>query len=220
VAAVWLRSRKASIPSIPAPVHSDEGGSTYSWLIPPGSRTRSATISPSSSSMTHVSRSGRTTVGEGQALAAARLAHHLRDRRIGPIRSGAGCRRRSRTGPPRGAYPDPLRGRAGAASSSRSAVVPQLDGRLTLAFWPTVCTSESPTASTVRLTPQEPRRGTVTSFPQGEGWCSAGIGWGGGADPAVGVGDLEGGVGEELGVPAGGVEEVVVAGAGEGEVVQ
>ena len=32
-----------------------------------------------------------------------------------------------------------------------------------------------------------------------------------GADVSGGVGDLEGGVGEEFGVPAGGVEEVVVA---------
>jgi hypothetical protein len=36
----------------------------------------------------------------------------------------------------------------------------------------------------------------------------------------VGVGDLERGVGQELGVPAGGVEEVVVAGADEHEVVE
>ena len=35
---------------------------------------------------------------------------------------------------------------------------------------------------------------------------------------ALGVGDFEGGVGEEFGVPVGGVEEVVVAGAQQGEV--
>lgn len=35
---------------------------------------------------------------------------------------------------------------------------------------------------------------------------------------AVGVGDFEGGVGEELGVPVGVVEEVVVPGAQEHEV--
>ena len=35
---------------------------------------------------------------------------------------------------------------------------------------------------------------------------------------ALGVGDFEGGVGEEFGVPCGGVEEVVVPGAQQGEV--
>jgi hypothetical protein len=37
--------------------------------------------------------------------------------------------------------------------------------------------------------------------------------WVAGADSSGGVGDLEGGVGEEFGVPAGFVEEVVVPGA-------
>ena len=36
----------------------------------------------------------------------------------------------------------------------------------------------------------------------------------------MGVGDLESGVGEEFGVPAGAVEEVVVAGTLQGEVVK
>jgi hypothetical protein len=34
----------------------------------------------------------------------------------------------------------------------------------------------------------------------------------------LGVGDFEGGVGEEFGVPCGGLEEVVVPGAQQGEV--
>src|SRR5215218_10253797 len=51
------------------------------------------------------------------------------------------------------------------------------------------------------------------------GWWSAAW-WAGGADPAPGVGDFEGGVGEEFGVPAGPVEQVVVAGAQEHEVVE
>ena len=38
------------------------------------------------------------------------------------------------------------------------------------------------------------------------------IGWAGGADPASGVGDVEGGVGQEFGVPAGAVEQMMVPG--------
>jgi len=43
-------------------------------------------------------------------------------------------------------------------------------------------------------------------------------GWVAGVDLSSWVGDFEGGVGEEFGVPAGGVEEVVVPGAQEDEV--
>ena len=42
---------------------------------------------------------------------------------------------------------------------------------------------------------------------------SVGRGWVAGAGVSGGVGDFEGGVGEEFGVPAGSVEEVVVAAA-------
>jgi len=58
-----------------------------------------------------------------------------------------------------------------------------------------------------------------TSLPEWW-WWSAEVGWGAGQDPAVGGGDLEGGVGEEFGVPAEGVEQVVVAGALQGQVVE
>ena len=44
------------------------------------------------------------------------------------------------------------------------------------------------------------------------------IGWAGGANSASGVGDFEGGVGEEFGVPAGAVEQMVVPGAQEHQV--
>ena len=47
-----------------------------------------------------------------------------------------------------------------------------------------------------------------------------GAGWVAGADEAVGVGDLEGGVGEELGVPAGLVELLVMSPAEQDEVVE
>ena len=44
------------------------------------------------------------------------------------------------------------------------------------------------------------------------------IGWAGGSDSASGVGDVEGGVGEEFGVPAGAVEQVMMPGAQEHQV--
>jgi hypothetical protein len=44
----------------------------------------------------------------------------------------------------------------------------------------------------------------LPSFSEWEGWSVRG--WVAGVDPALGVGDFEGVVGEEFGVPAGGVE--------------
>jgi hypothetical protein len=57
-------------------------------------------------------------------------------------------------------------------------------------------------------------RGRVWSFPLGNEDAR----WSGGAGVAVGVDHFDGGVGEEFGVPAGLVEQVVVAGAREGQV--
>jgi hypothetical protein len=65
-----------------------------------------------------------------------------------------------------------------------------------------------------------PHRALVgaASFPQGEWWWSTGVGRAARVGATAGVGDFERGVGQELGVPAGGVEEVVVAGADEHDV--
>jgi hypothetical protein len=67
-----------------------------------------------------------------------------------------------------------------------------------------------------------PHRALVgaASFPQGEWWWSTGVGRAARVGATAGVGDFERGVGQELGVPAGGVEEVVVAGADEHDVVE
>src|SRR5437899_2640764 len=57
------------------------------------------------------------------------------------------------------------------------------------------------------------RGNRVSAAPQHTRWVA-------GADEAVGVGDLEGAVGEELGVPAGLVELLVVPSAQQDEVVE
>src|SRR5690606_37447775 len=50
-------------------------------------------------------------------------------------------------------------------------------------------------------------------------WWAGGR-WSGGADPAVGVGDLEGAVGVQAGVPSGSVDDVMAAGAQQHEVAR
>src|SRR5215216_3877335 len=58
-----------------------------------------------------------------------------------------------------------------------------------------------------------------TRWRAASGW-SADRGWAGGSDPASGIGDFEGGVGEEFGVPAGPVEQVMMPRAQEHQVVE
>src|ERR671911_287702 len=69
----------------------------------------------------------------------------------------------------------------------------------------------------VRRPTAQPSKWTRWRAPSG--WPTD-RGWAGGADPASGVGGFEGGVGEEFGVPAGAVEQVMMPGTEQHQVVE